>query len=349
MSVPCDQELSKSHALNSWLRRAIAVSVVALSSVFIAACFLGGGSGVGQAIYASNEGGLTGVYLVDTESGEVTRLTSSAGYNSGPVWSPDRSLIAFISDRTGPPTLWVMSADGTSEELPFPDLEQVADFRWAPDSSRLAILLGDMSGGSITVGDLETGETEPLTLEGETALFGGWSPDGEWIVYAVMDEDRTGLYKKNPRGVQEIQITSGQDTNPAWSPKGELIAFNRLGDDNLDIYVVSPEGEDERVLYYTNGTETSFEWSPDGRRLVFVSDQDGNREIYLMDADGEDQPVRLTRNRVEDDQPHWSKDGKHILFTSDNDGDFDLYTMYRDGTGQRRITSSDVDEVHSDW
>ncbi len=348
MSVPCDQELSKSHALNSWLRRAIAVSVVALSSVYIAACSGGGGS-EGQAIYASNEDGLPGVYLVDTESGDVTRLTSSAGYNSGPAWSPDRSLIAFISDRSGSKTLWVMSADGVGEELPFPNLESVTDFRWAPDSTRLAILLGDDAGGRIVIGDLETGVAEPLTPDGDTASLGGWSPDGEWVVYALTDEARAGLYKQNPRGVQEIQITHGQDTNPVWSPKGDLIAFNRPGNDDLDIWVVSPDGEDERVLYYMDGTETSFEWSPDGRRLVFVSDQDGNREIYLVDTDGEDQPFRLTRNRVVDDQPHWSKDGKHILFTSDNDGDFDLYTMYRDGTGQRRITSSDKDEIHSDW
>ena len=68
-----------------------------------------------------------------------------------------------------------------------------------------------------------------------------------------------------------------------------------------------------------------------------------------MDVDGKDEPIRLTRNRVADDQPHWSKDGKYILFTSDNDGDFDLYTMHRDGTGQRRIISSDVDEVQFDW
>ena len=348
MSVLCDQELPRKYTLASWVRRAVPVTVAALASVLVAACFGSDGTG-GQAVYSSNEDGMPGVYLVDTESGDATRLTSSAGYDSGPVWSPDRSLIAFISDRTGSPTLWVMSADGVGEELPFPNLESVTDFRWAPDSTRLAILLGDDAGGRIVIGDLETGVTEPLTLDGEAVSLGGWSPDGEWVVYALSDEDRAGLYKQNPRGVQEIRITYGQDTNPMWSPKGDLIAFNRPGDEEFDIYVVSPDGEDERVLYYTDGSETSFEWSPDGRRLVFVSDQDGNREIYLMDADGEDQPVRLTRNRVEDDQPHWSKDGKHILFTSDNDGDFDLYTMYRDGTGHRRITSSDVDEVHSDW
>jgi Tol biopolymer transport system component len=349
MSVLCDQAIPRKHTLKSWVIRAVPVTVAALVSVFVAACFGSDGTG-GQAVYSSNEDGLPGVYLIDTESGDVTRLTSSAGYDSGPVWSPDRSLIAFISDRTGSPTLWVMSADGTSEEPPFPGVEPVTDFRWAPDSTRLAILVGEASGGRILVGDLETGETEPLTLDGEFALLGDWSPDGDWVVYSLSHEDRMGLYKRNPRGVQEIQITSGQDTNPVWSPKGGLIAFSRPVDDgSLDINVVSPDGEDGRVLYHTNGTETSIEWSPDGRRLVFVSDQDGNREIYLMDADGEDEPIRLTKNRVADDLPRWSKDGKYILFTSDNDGDFDLYTMYRDGTGQRRITSNDSDDIQFDW
>ena len=347
MSVLCDQEIPRKHTLKSWRRWAVPLAVTALVAVFVAAC--GGDGAGGQAVYSSNEGGLPDVYLVDTESGDVTRLTSSAGYDSEPVWSPDRTLIAFISDRTGSTTLWVMGADGAQEEMPFKDLEQVSDFRWAPDSSRLAIVVGDESGGRIVVGDLETGVTEPLTLEGEKVVLGGWSPDGEWVVYSMMDEDRTGLFKRNPRGVQEIRITTGEDTNAVWSPKGDLIAFNRPGDDDLNIYVVTPDGEEERVLYHTNGTETGFEWSPDGRRLVFVSDQDGNREIYLMDADGKDEPIRLTRNRVADDLPHWSKDGKYILFTSDNDGDFDLYTMHRDGTGQKRVISSDVDEVQFDW
>ena len=348
MSVRCDQEIPGKRSLKPRLRWALHVAVAALIAIFVAAC--GGDGNGGQAVYSSDEGGLPDVYLVDTDSGEVTRLTSSAGYDSEPVWSPDRTLIAFISDRTGDTTMWVMSADGAQEEMPFKDLKEVADFKWAPDSTRLAIVVGDESGGQIVVGDLETGVTEPLTLEGEKVLLGGWSPDGEWVVYSMTDEGRTGLYKRNPKGVQEIQVTSGHDTNATWSPKGELIAFNRPGEDgNLDIFVVSPEGNEERVLHRTNGTESSFEWSPDGRRLVFVSDFDGNREIYLMDTDGKDEPIRLTRNRVSDDLPHWSKDGKYILFTSDNDGDFDLYTMHRDGTGQKRVISSDVDEIQFDW
>ena len=348
MSVLCDREIPGNSALKSWRRLAVALVLAAFVAIVVAAC--GGDGNGGQAVYSSNEDGLPDVYLVDTDSGEVTRMTSSAGYDSEPVWSPDRTQIAFISDRTGETTLWVMSADGAQEEMPFKDLKEVADFKWAPDSTRLAIVVGDESGGRIVVGDLETGITEPLTIEGEIALLGGWSPDGEWVVYSMLDEDRMGLFKRNPKGVQEIQVTSGHDTNARWSPKDDLIAFNRPGEDgNLDIFVVTPDGEEERVLHRTNGTETSFEWSPDGRRLVFVSDFDGNREIYLMDTDGKDEPIRLTRNRVSDDLPHWSKDGKYILFTSDNDGDFDLYTMHRDGTGQRRVISSDVDEVQFDW
>ncbi len=348
MNIDKSQNYGAGYSPTGLIRFALAVGCIALATLLSASCGGGGGNG-DAAVYSSNEDGLTGIYMVDPSSGSVTRLTSTAGEDSTPVWSPDRRRIAFISDRTGSPNVWVMGADGGSEELPFRDMEPVADFRWAPDSNRISLLLGDESGGRIFIGDLEAGTTELLTTEEERVQLGGWSPDGEWVVYAVLDGDRAGLHKKNPRGVQEIKITSGSDTNPVWSPKGDLIAFNRPGDGVLSIFVVGPDGDDEKVLYNTTGADTSFEWSPDGRRLVFVSDQDGNREIYMIDVNGEDAPVRLTRNRASDDYPHWSKDGKRILFSSDNDGDFDLYTMHLDGSSQRRITTSDTDEVESDW
>jgi TolB protein len=37
----------------------------------------------------------------------------AAGYSFEPVWSPDGSLIAFVSMRSGAPELWLINADGT--------------------------------------------------------------------------------------------------------------------------------------------------------------------------------------------------------------------------------------------
>ena len=45
----------------------------------------------------------------------VARLTTSAGYDGMPVWSPDGQQIAFVSDRDGNQEIYVMNADGTGQ------------------------------------------------------------------------------------------------------------------------------------------------------------------------------------------------------------------------------------------
>jgi WD40 repeat protein len=49
------------------------------------------------------------VYLIDVETGDFTPLTAGVS----PVWSPDGSLIAFLSDRSGTTEVWIIHPDGT--------------------------------------------------------------------------------------------------------------------------------------------------------------------------------------------------------------------------------------------
>jgi Tol biopolymer transport system component len=49
------------------------------------------------------------VYLIDAETGDSTPLTAGVS----PVWSPDGSLIAFLSDRSGATEVWTIRPDGT--------------------------------------------------------------------------------------------------------------------------------------------------------------------------------------------------------------------------------------------
>ena len=41
------------------------------------------------------------VYLVGSEGGRATQLTTNPAYDGYPVWSPDSKTIAFASDRAG--------------------------------------------------------------------------------------------------------------------------------------------------------------------------------------------------------------------------------------------------------
>jgi ABC-type histidine transport system ATPase subunit len=42
-------------------------------------------------------------------------ITPKSWNNASPVWSPDGSQIAFVTDRTGQWEIWVMNADGSNQ------------------------------------------------------------------------------------------------------------------------------------------------------------------------------------------------------------------------------------------
>lgn len=52
------------------------------------------------------------IWTVDVKSRAVVRISSGAGLETEPSYSPDGRWIVFVSDRDGERDLWVMSADG---------------------------------------------------------------------------------------------------------------------------------------------------------------------------------------------------------------------------------------------
>jgi WD40-like Beta Propeller Repeat len=54
----------------------------------------------------------TNISVVDTNTGFAVPLSSSG--NIDPAWSPDGSMLAFVSNRSGSPEIWVANADGSN-------------------------------------------------------------------------------------------------------------------------------------------------------------------------------------------------------------------------------------------
>lgn len=72
------------------------------------------------------------IHLIDLQTGQESRLVpdSQVG-NFYPAWSPDGSLITFVSNRTGVPTLWVIGRDGTNlRPLPAINVAQLSMPIW---------------------------------------------------------------------------------------------------------------------------------------------------------------------------------------------------------------------------
>ena len=154
-----------------------------------------------------------------------------------------------------------------------------------------------------------------------------WSPDGEWIAYAVPScEGCSEIWAIRPDGSDQRQITRrtidpvepgsppGSQYEPDWSPDGSKIVFANeakpCGRSCFHgvgaLYRVDSDGTNPVQLTTTSfwipRRDSNPSWSPSGARIVFTRNAGGhpqfetpNKEILVMDADGTDL-LQLTDN-----------------------------------------------------
>jgi TolB protein len=72
------------------------------------------------------------VFVVDVETGELTRVTQSAAYDREPTWSPDGQHLLFASDRVGSDDLWLVALDDPSMVRRLTELDPAYD-KTSPD------------------------------------------------------------------------------------------------------------------------------------------------------------------------------------------------------------------------
>lgn len=157
-------------------------------------------------------------------------------------------------------------------------------------------------------------EFMPFTSSGGLAVFPCWSPDGNWIAYALDEAGNMDIWKKPVDGGQAIQLTSydSNEIQPAWSPDGEIIAFS--SDKNGGgIFIVHSEGGTPYQLT-TFGLNPT--WSPDNKTIAF----DWLGDIYLVSTSGED-PKPLVIGTSATPYMAWNPDGKWMIFWNRTKGD----------------------------
>lgn len=109
--------------------------------------------------FASNRSGDSDVYLIDVESGRVTRLTDDPVHDADPAWSPDGSKIAFTSHRNDVPHICVMRRDGSDAAC----VTQGTQPSWSPDGARLTFYRDTPKGTRIFIADADGSGVRQLT------------------------------------------------------------------------------------------------------------------------------------------------------------------------------------------
>jgi TolB protein len=161
------------------------------------------------------------IHVLNLESGELRRLTTSPDIDTEPAWSPDGRDIVFTSDRSGArPQLFRISASGAStpERLTFSGRYN-ARAVFSPDGSRLAFVHESDGDYRIAVMGIGDGNIDVLT-NGRLDESPTFAPNGRLILYATTERGRSALASVSIDGRfrQRLSIDETGVRDPAWSP-----------------------------------------------------------------------------------------------------------------------------------
>jgi dipeptidyl aminopeptidase/acylaminoacyl peptidase len=237
------------------------------------------------------------IYSMNADGTSQTNLTNNACLDGQPVWSPNGSSIAFVSNRqfcgSSQTDLWIMGASGGS---PTKLTDIALSPTWAPDGRRIAYLCGQMN---ICV--INADGSGKIVVHPDTEVLGrpAWSPDAASIAFdrsVPLSATPEEIWAMNPDGTNVRRLT-GQGLRPNWSPNGTRIVYTSLDSNrNRQIFVMDAAGDagGRTQLTFTSGFNLFGDrisndfptWSPDSLEIVFDTNRDGDNEVYTMKADG---------------------------------------------------------------
>jgi TolB protein len=141
--------------------------------------------------------------------------------NLSPTFSPDGRQLAFISTRAGGQQVYVMSADGTGQELfaPF-DYGVTGNSNapeWSPDGTQVAFHRDVMGSPQIFVMDVRSRVVRQLTSFGRNE-DPTWAPDGRHLAFVSNRTRRRQVWAIDIESGRVRQLTTVGDARlPAWS------------------------------------------------------------------------------------------------------------------------------------
>jgi TolB protein len=234
------------------------------------------------------------VWAIDAEGTHLTRLTHSAWPEFDPSWSPDGTQIAYRSERSGEPEIWLMNRDGTDQRRLTAGLSPA----WSPDGSLIAF--SGTKGLTVIRPDGTGRRVLPHTEGGE---YPSWSPDGSRIAFNSNVIRQHTMYISRADGSKVVDLSRvGEGWQMDWSPDGRSIIFTSHRDhpDNYtDLYAMRPDGSAVRRLTHHLGQTPA--WSPDGDHIVFSAPG-----LSVMDPDGGNVTALPTPGLGEVTLPDWT-------------------------------------------
>jgi Tol biopolymer transport system component len=268
------------------------------------------------------------IYVLDLTSGDTKRISPGMGKTTCAFFRPGGSEIMFASTHLDP-----KSKQYQDEELAFRASGKERRYAWDYDAEM-----------DIFTFDEKTGATKRLTTAKGYDAEGGYSPDGQWIVFSSMRDAYSGtlsaadqkqlqldpsyfaeVYIMKADGSDQKRLTTlpGYDGGTFFTKDGRIV-WRHFEENGLiaNVWTMKPDGTDKKQITDFGSMSWAPYEHPSGEYFLFASNKLGfeNFEVFMVDKAGLKEPVRITYSDGFDGLPVPSPDGTQIAFTSSRAG-----------------------------
>ena len=287
---------------------------------------------------------VTQVWVVPAAGGKAMQYTRGDKSSTAPEWSPDGSMLAFLSDREkdGERQVWMMMADGGEAWAVTSQKGGVSGFRWSPDGKQLLLSATDQPNKDEE--DRKKVKDDTIVIDRDTKMSHLWL----W-----------NIEKKEGKRLTEGNFTV---SDPQWSPDGTRITYTtrptpKADDGDLsDVWIMTIASGEKKKLEDNTGSSDTARWSPDGKWIAYTGSPDtggvSTSFLYLIPAGGGTPKELTTKFDLNVGTPVWARDGKTIYFSTNLLEAIEVYS-YDLASGavkqlSRRGGSNGVTEVSRD-
>jgi dipeptidyl aminopeptidase/acylaminoacyl peptidase len=230
-------------------------------------------------------------------------LMAKIGFASSPSLSPDGKRVAFVSNLSGLPQIWIVDAAGGYPQQVTALDDSVGFVEWSPDGAWLAFTVAPGGGMNEQVYLVRPdGSGMKRLTEGgkETNRLGGWSHDGTLLTLGSNRRDGAAidsyLYDVAAGSSRLVTQNRGIGGYSDLTRDKKRALLNRLvarGDNNL--YLVDLATGRETLLTPHQGPGSfSGRFAPDGRAVYLAGDKDRDLRAFMRLALADDgAPGRL--------------------------------------------------------
>jgi Tol biopolymer transport system component len=239
----------------------------------------------GRRVTVSRGNNLEGdLWDVDLASGIFSRLTTHAGLDSDPAWSPDERSLAFSATRGGRQEVFVKDmVSGKENPLVSLDEPAVVD-EWTLDGR---FVIFRTLGQAVYSMSMQGDRTPRRLIQTHyTVDEVHVSPDGQWVAFDADESGRWEVYVAAfPTFTSKRQVSNGGGVQPQWRRDGR------------ELFYLGPDGS---MMSVRLDTDTELVPSAPARLFPTGIEPDPETPQYAVTADGQRflglEPVGETAN-----------------------------------------------------